>query len=297
MRIFVTGATGFIGSAVVQELIRAGHQVLGLARSEAAAASLVSAGAEAHRGDLEDADSLRRGAADADGVIHTGFVHDFARFKEVCAIDERAIEALGAALEGSDKPLVITAGVSLIRSDQMATEDDAPPTVSASYPRGSERAADAAAARGVRVAVVRLAPSVHGDGDRGFVPMLIDMAREKGVSAYVGDGLNHWTAVHRLDAARLFRLALDNKTAGRRFHGVAEEAIAFKHIAAVIGKHLGIPVVSIAPEKAAEHFTWFEHFAAMNSSASSRQTREQLRWEPQEVGLIADIDRASYFKR
>jgi nucleoside-diphosphate-sugar epimerase len=296
MHIFVTGATGFIGSAVVQELIEAGHTVLGLARSEAAAASLAAAGAQAHRGDLQDLDSLRRGAASADGVIHTGFVHDFSRFKEVCEIDERAIEALGAALAGSNKPLVVTAGVSLLRSDRPATEDDSAPPVSPSYPRGSERAADAVQAMGVRVSVVRLAPSVHGDGDHGFVPMLITMAHEKGVSAYVGDGMNCWTAVHRLDAARLFRLALENASAGQRFHGVSEEAIAFKNIAEVIGKHLAIPVVSIAAENAAAHFTWFFHFASMNSCASGRQTREQLRWEPKEKGLIADIDRASYFK-
>jgi nucleoside-diphosphate-sugar epimerase len=296
MRVFVTGATGFIGSAIVQELIRAGHQVLGLARSDKAAASLAAAGAEAHRGDLENLDSLRRGAAAADGVIHAGFIHDFARFKEVCDIDERAIEALGAALVGSDKPLIVTAGVSLLRSDRAATEQDAPPPVSASYPRGSERAADKVAAMGVRASVVRLAPSVHGDGDYGFVPMLIKMAREKGVSAYVGAGLNSWTAVHRFDAARLFRLALENGSASKRFHGVAEEAIPFRDIAEVIGKRLNIPVVSKSPEEAADHFTWFVHFATMNSPASNAQTRELLGWKPAEVGLLTDIDGDRYFK-
>ncbi len=295
MRVFVTGATGFIGSAIVQELFRAGHQVLGLARSDKAAASLAAAGAEAHRGDLEDLDSLRRGAADADGVIHTGFIHDFARFKEVCDIDERAIEALGSAFVGSDKPLIVTAGVSLLRSDRAATEQDAPPPVSASYPRGSERAADKVAAMGARVSVVRLAPSVHGDGDYGFVPMLIKMAREKGVSAYVGDGMNSWTAVHRFDAARLFRLALEKASAAQRFHGVAEQAIPFRDIAEVIGKRLGIPVVSKSAEEAGGHFTWFQHFAAMNCAAANEQTRELLGWEPKEIGLIADIDRNSYF--
>jgi nucleoside-diphosphate-sugar epimerase len=296
MRVFVTGATGFIGSAIVQELIRAGHQVLGLARSDKAAASLAAAGADAHRGDLEDLGSLRSGAATADGVIHAGFIHDFARFREVCDIDERAIEALGAALVGSDRPLIVTAGVSLLRSDRAAMEQDAPPPVSAAYPRGSERAADKVAAMGVRVSVVRLAPSVHGDGDYGFVPMLIKMAREKGVSAYVSEGLNSWTAVHRFDAARLFRLALENGSAAQRFHGVAEQAIPFRDIAEVIGKRLNIPVVSKSPEEAAGHFSWFVHFAAMNSPASNEQTRGQLGWEPKEVGLIADIDRDSYFK-
>jgi nucleoside-diphosphate-sugar epimerase len=296
MRVFVTGATGFIGSAIVKELMSAGHDVLGLARSDAAATSLMAAGAEVHRGDLEDLDSLRRGAAAADGVIHAGFIHDFARFRHVCEVDERAIAALGSALVGSDKPLIVTAGVSLLRHDRAATEQDTPPPVSPSYPRGSERAADAVAAMGVRVSVVRLAPSVHGDGDYGFVPMLIKMARDKGVSAYVGDGMNCWTAVHRFDAARLFRLALENALAGKRFHGVAEEAIAFRDIADVIGRRLNIPVVSKSPEEAAGHFTWFVHFAAMNCPASNQQTREQLGWEPNEVGLIADIDRDIYFK-
>lgn len=296
MRVFVTGATGFIGSAIVQELIHAGHQVLGLARSDKAVASLAAAGAEAHRGDLEDLDSLRRGAKAADGVIHAGFIHDFARFAAVCEVDERAIEALGAALVGSNKPLIVTAGVSLLRQDRPATEQDAPPPVSASYPRGSERAADKVAAMGVRVSVVRLSPSVHGDGDYGFVPMLVKMAREKGVSAYVGDGMNSWTAVHRFDAARLYRLALDNASTGRRFHGVAEQAIAFRDIAAVIGKHLDIPVVSKSPQEAAGHFTWFTHFAAMNCPASNEQTRQLVGWEPKEVGLIKDLDRDSYFQ-
>ena len=296
MRVFVTGATGFIGSAIVKELMYAGHNVLGLARSDVAAKSLIAAGAKVHRGDLEDLASLRRGATSADGVIHAGFIHDFARFKDVCDIDERAIEALGSALVGTEKPLVVTAGVSLLRHDRAATESDAPPPVSASYPRGSERAADALEAMGVRVSVVRLAPSVHGDGDYGFVPMLIKMAREKGMSAYVGDGMNSWTAVHRFDAARLFRLALENASAGKRFHGVAEQAIAFRNIAEVIGNRLNIPVFSKSPEEAADHFTWFQHFAAMNCAASNQQTRDLLGWEPREIGLIADIDRDSYFK-
>jgi nucleoside-diphosphate-sugar epimerase len=297
MRVFVTGATGFIGSAIVRELKSAGHDVFGLARSDAAAKALMAAGAEAHRGDLEDLESLHRGAAAADGVIHAGFIHDFARFKEVCDIDERAIEALGAALAGSDKPLIVTAGVAFIKPGQSVTEQDAPPPISASYPRGSERAADAVASRGVRVSVVRLAPSVHGEGDYGFVPMLIKMAREKGVSAYIGDGLNSWTAVHRYDAASLFRLALENASRGSRFHGVAEQSIGFRDIAEIIGKRLNIPVVSKSAQEAAGHFTWFAHFAAMNCPASNEQTRQVLGWNPKEIGLIADIDRDIYFRQ
>jgi nucleoside-diphosphate-sugar epimerase len=296
MRVFVTGATGFIGSAIVQDLIRAGHAVTGLARSDMAAAALVAAGADVHRGDLEDIDSLRRGVMAADGVIHAGFIHDFARFEQVCAIDERAIAVLGAALAGSDRPLIVTAGASLLKPGLVATEADMPPPVSPAYPRGSERAADAVAATGVRVSVVRLAPSVHGDGDHGFVPMLIAMARDKGVSAYIGDGMNCWTAIHRLDAARLYRLVLEGAVAGRRFHGVAEEAIPFRDIAEVIGRRLNIPVVSIPPDAAAAHFTWFVHFAAMHSPASAADTRAVLGWAPAEVGLIADLDRPRYFE-
>ena len=294
MRIFVTGASGFVGSAVVAELISAGHSVMGLARSDASADKLEAAGAEVHRGSLEDLDSLRRGAAGSDGVIHCAFIHDFSRIVEVSAVDKRAIEALGETLEDSGRPLIATSGVALLRPGEVATEEIAR-TPDPHFPRVSEETALAFAPRGVRAMAIRLAPTVHGEGDLGFVPRLIAIAREKGSAAYVGQGLNRWPAVHRLDAARVYQLALEKGASGAQYHAVAEEGLPFKDIAAAIGKGLGVPVVSALPEKAAEHFGWFAMFAGMDMPASSALTRRRLGWSPAEPGLLADLDQPHYF--
>ena len=294
MRVFVTGATGFIGTAVVRELIDAGHQVLGLARSDAAAESLVAAGADVHRGSLEDPESLRSGAAAADGVIHTAFIHDFSNYGPAAEADRRAIEMLGAAIAGSDRPLIVTSGTLLAqRQGSLATEQDAP---NPNFPRKSEEAALALAARGLRASVLRLPPSVHGNGDHGFVPRLISIAREKGVSAYVGDGLNRWPAVHRFDAANLYRLVLEKGTAETTYHGVADEGVPTREIAEVIGRHLNVPVVSKSHEEAADHFGWIALFFGMDGPASCAQTQKRLGWRAAQPGLIADLNAEHYFE-
>jgi nucleoside-diphosphate-sugar epimerase len=296
MKIFLTGATGFIGSAIVPELIHAGYQVLGLARSAAGAKSLVAAGAQVHRGDVEDLESLRMGAAMSDGVIHTAFIHDFAKFKENCEIDRRAIEALGLALARSDRPLIVTSGTGLVASGRIATEDTAPVSGPNAIPRvASEEAADFVAARGVRVSVVRL-PQVHDTEKQGLVTYAIALAREKGVSAYVGDGLNRWPAAHVLDVARLYRLVLEKGVAGAKYHAVAEEGVPLRDIAQAIGRRVNLPTVSKSSEQAAEHFGWLAHFVLMDSPASSERTRKLLGWHPTQTGLISDLDAVQYFE-
>ncbi|HTB72428.1 MAG TPA: SDR family oxidoreductase [Polyangiaceae bacterium] len=292
MRVFVTGATGFVGSAIVQELIGAGHQVLGLARSDAGAKSLAAAGAEVHRGSLQDLDSLKRGAAGVDGVIHTAFIHDFSDFAANVNTDKLAIEAMAATLAGSDKPFIVTSGTLGLPGGRPGTEDDSP---SDAIPRKSEATGLAAVAQGVRAMVVRLSPSVHGDGDHGFVPILIKVAREKGFASYVGEGKNRWPAVHRLDAARLYRLALEKGTAGAKFHGVADEGIPTRQIAEVIGRRLNVPAVSKTPQDVAGLLGFVGHALAIDGSASNALTRERLGWHPTHPGLIQDLEQGRYF--
>ncbi len=294
MRVFVTGATGFIGSVVVRELINAGHQVLGLTRSDLGAQSLIAAGAEVHRGDLEDLESLRSGAAKSDGVIHTAFDHDFSNFVANCEKDRRAIEALGGALIGSDRLLVITSGTGMGNAvpGQPATED----VFNTSHPNprvASELAGASMSAAGVNVSVVRL-PQVHDKVKQGLITSALAIAREKGVSAYVGDGLNRWPAAHVLDVARLYRLALEKREAGARYHAVAEEGIPVRGIAEVIGQGLKVPVVALSPEEAAGHFGWLAAFAGLDLPASSSQTQARLGWRPTGPGLITDLQQMRY---
>ncbi|MGB9069797.1 MAG: SDR family oxidoreductase [Candidatus Acidiferrales bacterium] len=295
MRIFVTGATGFVGSAIVRELVSVGHQVLGLTRSDAGAESLIAAGAEVHRGDLQDFDSLRSGAAMADAVIHTAFIHDFSKFKENCEIDKRAIEALGFALEGSGRQLIITSGTGMVAPGRLATEEDEPIPSSAGMPRASEEAAALVASRGVRVSVVRL-PQVHDRVKQGLITYAIAVARKKGVSAYVGEGLNRWSAVHRLDCAHLYRLALEKGSPGARYHAVAEEGLPMKEIAEAIGRGLKLPTISLSAEQAGEHFGWLASFAGLDMPSSSALTRQRLGWRPTQSGLMEDLDHARDFE-
>jgi len=295
MRVFVTGATGFVGSAIVRELLSAGHQVLGLARSDAAADALRKAGAVAHRGELADTASLAVGAQACDGVIHTAFHHDFSAHAAAAEMDRRAIKALAGVLEGSGRPFVSTSVTMLLAHARPATEDTPVPADSPNPRAGAETLMQAAAERGVRASVVRLPPSVHGAGDYGFVPALGAFARRKRFSAYIGDGANRWPAVHRLDAARLFRLALESALPGAHLHAVAEEGITLRTIAEAIGAGLGVPVRGISADEAPAHFEWLTRFVAADNPASSALTRSSLGWQPQEADLLADIRDSGYF--
>ena len=292
MRVFVTGAAGFIGTATTKELIANGHEVLGLARSDANAETLEKLGAKVHRGSLEDLDSLRAGAKEADGTIHLAFIHDFSKFAENGQIDKRAIEAMGGVMEGSGKPFIVTSGTLLVAPGRLATEED---PVTPGLPRVSETAGLAFAARGVRAMAVRL-PQVHGgDGKCGLVNWLINIAQQKGVSGYIGGGGNRWSGAHRLDVARLYRLALEKGLAGTSYHAVADEGVTARDIAEIVGRHLKLPVVSISPEEADAHFGIMARFAGMDGAASSALTQKWLAWKPTQIGLIADISRPGYF--
>ncbi len=307
MRIFVTGASGWIGSAVVPQLIGTGHQVIGLARSDASASALAAAGADVHRGTLDDLDGLRDAAAASDGVIHLAFKHDVAfsgGFQAAADADRRAVETIGEALTGSDRPFLIASGTLGLGAGRITTEQDGhgPDTPAAAWGEGPRtRWATAEyvlslASRGVRSSIVRLPPTNHGDGDHGFIATLVGIARDKGVSGYIGDGTNRWPAVHRLDSASLFRLALDRAPAGSTLHAVADEGVPIRDIAEVIGRHLELPVVSIAPEDAGEHFAWLGGLLAADSPASGAVTRELVGWQPTQPGLIADLDQGHYFE-
>ncbi|WP_431237502.1 SDR family oxidoreductase [Mycolicibacterium aichiense] len=288
MKIFVTGASGWVGSAVVPELLAAGHQVHGLARSDESAEKITAAGAGVHRGDLADPDSLRSGATDADAVIHLAFHHDFENFSGAGELDRAAITALGETLADSGRPLVVTSGTAGHALGQVLTEDQA---ANSQSPRVSEQAALAFVDRGVRVSIVRLAPSVHGKGDYGFVPRLVDVAREKGVSAYVGDGTNRWSAVHRTDAAKLFRLAAEGAPSGTVLHAIGEEGVSTRAIAETIGRGLGVPVTSTPAENAMDHFGWIGAFFSLDMPAGSAATRARFGWQPAGIGLLDDLER------
>ncbi|MEO3405978.1 SDR family oxidoreductase [Mucilaginibacter sp. CAU 1740] len=297
MRVFVTGASGFVGSAIVKELLSAGHEVLGMVRSDAGAEKVAALGAEVHHGDLYDLESIKSGVAVCDAVIHTAFNHDFSKFKDNCETDRQVVEAMASVLEGSDRPLVVTTGIGLFSGlNHKVTEDEKPPVGSDVVARmASEEAVRAAQAKGVNAYTLRLPPTTHDAGDHGFVPMIINMAKEKGVSAYINEGANLWPAVHRQDAAVLYRLIVEQKPALRNYHAVAEEGIPFKEIATAIGEGLNLPVESKTGDDVAAHFTWFTHFASMNCEASSAKTSEVTGWKPTHIGLMEDLQIGGYF--
>lgn len=295
MHVFVTGATGFVGSAIVNDLLRAGHSVLGLARSDSSAQALKKLGVDVQRGDIYDADSLKQGAAASDAVIHTAFNHDFSKYKENCETDRKVIETLGSVLVNTSKPLVITSGLGMRLARPILESDVQPPSSEA--PRAaSEEAANAVAAKGVSAYVVRLPPTVHGEGDHGFIPMIIGMTRANGQSVYIQEGTNRWPSVHRLDAAVVYLLIVEQRPAQRVFHAAAESGVDFRLIAEAIGKGLNVPTVSKSPEEAAQHFTWFTPFASMDCQLSSEETRRILGWTPKETSLIDDLNSGFYFK-
>ena len=293
MRVFVTGASGWVGSAITRQLLGTGHTVLGLARSDDKAAAIAAAGADVHRGSLEDLDSLKAGAAQVDGVIHTAFNHDFSKFAQNGEDEKRAIAALGEALAGTGKPLIVTSGTGMLTPGQLATEDTA--NFGGHVPRAPEAAVFAWTDKGVLTSVVRLPPSTHGKGDYGFLRMVSDIARQKGVSAYIGEGRNHWAGVHRDDAAKVYCLALEKGRAGAVYHAVAEQGVPFRELAEAIGKGLGLPVASIGADKVDEHFGWFARFAQIDNIASSDKTRAELGWTPTGPTLLEDIRSGAYF--
>jgi nucleoside-diphosphate-sugar epimerase len=293
MRVFVTGATGWVGSAVVKDLIAAGHQVLGLCRSDKGADALADAGAKVHRGSLQDLESLKSGVAQSDGVIYLAFNHDFSKFAENGADEKRAIEAIGAALIGSDRPLIVTNGMAALSPGKVATEETPPPPDSPTFPRNPEAVVATLAKRGVRATTVRLPVSVHGRGEHGMVAGAIALARARGVSPYISDGLNRWPAAHRTDAARVYRLAIERGAEGGPFHAVAEQGVPFRDIAHAIGRRLNVPIVSQPPEEAAQHFGWFARFAGIDCPAASDRTRSVLGWNPVGPALLADVE--AYF--
>ncbi|MFT3704982.1 MAG: SDR family oxidoreductase [Agriterribacter sp.] len=291
MKVFVTGASGFIGSAVVKDLLASGHEVIGLARSEESAKAIAAAGAQVLTGSLDDIDSLKQGALQADGVIHTAFIHDFNQYAKAAGADKAAIEAMGEILKGTNKPIVVAGGIlGVPKTNGFVTEADAAPGA----PRASEATTIALAEGNVNASVIRLPPSVHDKGDKGFIPFIIHQARTKGMSAYVGDGNNRWPAVHRLDAAKLFRLALEKAAKGARYNAIGDEGIAIRDIATLIGQKLHLPVASVSQEEAAQHFEWMSRFIVFDNPATSHTTQTQLGWKPTHIGLIEDMQK-NYF--